>query len=63
MISAVRCERAFNVDENATGASPAMDRVKLRARRVAAREVAELVPAVQLESLPVHPVRTDTPGT
>ena len=62
MIRAVFCERVFNVDENTTGASPAMDLAKLMARRVAAREVAELVPVLHVESLPVQPVPTETPG-
>ena len=47
--------------EKLTGASPASERVKLRARRVAVREPAAWVPATQRDSLPAHPVGTTSP--
>jgi hypothetical protein len=62
IISAVRCERAFRVEESFTGASPLIERAKFTARRVAAREAAEVDPAEQRESLPVQPVPRSSPG-
>ena len=62
MISALRWERAFRSLEKLTGARPARERVKLRARRVAARDPADWVPATQRDSLPAHPVGTSSPG-
>ena len=44
IISAVRCARVSSVDENADRRQPGQGPEKLSARRVAAREVAELVP-------------------
>ena len=63
IISAVRCDRAFSVGERRTGASPLIERTKLTARRVAAREAADVVPGSQRESLPVNPVPRSRPGS
>ena len=61
IIRAVRWERSFSVGENRTGARPLRERTKLTARRVAARDAAEVVPGWQRESLPVYPVPSSSP--